>query len=113
MLLCRVGPQQLAFEASGVQAIGTWEQGDGPVAQARVLFGLPPSAGKTLAGDGEVLVVDGVEVLSERLPRLPVPPAIAGAVGGALVGFIQGPNGLWPLFALAELARFLARGARA
>ncbi|MBX7101082.1 MAG: protein CrdC [Myxococcaceae bacterium] len=105
VLLCRVGAEQLAFDANQVGHIGAWEPGGQPTAHARSLFLMPSAAGKQLTSEAESLVVDSLEVHAEPLPRLPVPLALASVTGGALLGFVQVAGVLWPLYGLAALAR--------
>ncbi|MBX7102279.1 MAG: hypothetical protein K1X89_31475, partial [Myxococcaceae bacterium] len=109
VLLCKVGVEQLAFDAHQVGHIGSWEPGGAPTAHARSLFLMPAAAGKQLASESESLVVDSLEVHAEPLPRLPVPLALASVTGGALLGFVQVAGALWPLYGLDALARHVRR----
>jgi len=111
LVLCRVGENHIAFPAAAVGSIDQWEPGGVPAPQSRVAFGLPVVAGKLLVRGGFSLVVDGLEIVTDRAKLLPVPAMLLGAVGGALRGFVQPAGSLVPLLGLAEFSAFVTRGA--
>jgi hypothetical protein len=108
LVVCRVGDHRLAFPAAAVGNISAWSEEDLPAPMARAVFRLPTTAGKMLVYGGFSLVVDGLEVVAERVPLLPVPTMLLGTVGGALRGFVSISAALVPLLGLAEFSRFVA-----
>lgn len=109
LVLCRVGDFRVAFPAAAVGNIAAWDEGDVPQPMARRAFALPNAPGKLLVHGGFSIVVDGLEVVSEPAPLMPVPALLFGAVGGALRGFVSISNALVPLLGLAEFADFVNR----
>jgi hypothetical protein len=117
LVVCRVGDHRVAFPAVSVGTIATWEVGDAPAPMARDAFALPNAPGKMLVHGGFSLVVDALEINTDRTTLMPVPALMRGAVGGALRGFVSVSNALMPLLGLAEFATFVtalpARGGAA
>ena len=111
LVVCRVGDHQIAFPAAAVGSIDQWEPGGVPAPQSRAAFGLPVVAGKILVRGGFSLVVDGLEIVTDRAKLFPVPSMLLGAVGGALRGFVQPSGALVPLLGLAEFSAFVTKGA--
>ena len=69
---------------------------------------IAPADARLLRHHALGLVVDSVEVHSERLSLLPVPTVLAAdskrAWAGALAGFVEAGGLLWPVVSLARLA---------
>jgi hypothetical protein len=107
LVVCRVGDHRLAFPATAVGTIATWDVGDAPAPMARQAFSLPQAPGKMLVHGGFSLVVDALEIVTDRTALMPVPALMLGAVGGALRGFVSVSNALMPLLGLAEFATFI------
>lgn len=115
LVLCHAGGQRLAIPASEVDAFelasaGTryagaaFRSADGSAggieAEARA-----PDDAKALRHGELTLAVDRVEVFSQPVPRLPVPIALSGAWGGALLCFVECAGELWPVVSLERLAQ--------
>lgn len=102
LVLCRVGADRLAVRAHEVTAFEL----PGPHARyAGAGFtpgAIAPADGKLLRHHDTGLVVDSVEVHSERLELLAV-PLVLQARGGALSGFVEAGGLLWPVLSLARL----------
>jgi hypothetical protein len=113
LVVCRVGDYRLAFPAAAVGNITQWSVGDVPAPMARAAYALPAAPGKMLVHGGFSVVVDTLEIVSERVRMMPVPSLLLGEVGGALRGFVNNQDALLPLFGLAEFSRFLAQLERA
>jgi hypothetical protein len=107
LVVCRVGDHRVAFPATAVGSIATWETGDRPAPMARKAFALPLAPGKLLVHGGDSLVVDALEIIADPVALLPVPALLLGAVGGALRGFVSVSNALLPLLGLAEFSAFV------
>jgi hypothetical protein len=108
-VLCQVGPEQIAFPAAAVGRVDAWAPGGVAAPLARSAYRLEPAAGKLLLKGGFTLVVDGLEVIANRLPLSPVPAMLIGAVGGALRGFVRMDKLLIPLLGFAEFSDFVSR----
>jgi hypothetical protein len=111
LVLCRVGADRLAVRAHEITA---FEVSDPTAPYAGAGFepgSLAPADGKLLRHHQTALVVDSVEVHSERLPLLSVPPVLREAWGGALSGFVETGGLLWPVLSLERFARNPAAGA--
>ena len=104
LVLCRVGADRLAVRASEVTAFELPTPGARYAGTGFAPGALAPLEGKQLRHHGAALVVDSVEVHSERLPLLPVPTLLTAAWGGALAGFVETGGLLWPLLSLERLA---------
>ena len=109
MVVCRVGDHRLAFPAAAVGNIAAWSVGDVPAPMARKAYQLPSAAGKMLVHGGFSVVVDTLEIVTDRVRMLPVPSLLIGEAGGALRGFVTNGDALMPLFGLAEFSRFVAQ----
>lgn len=105
LVLCRVGADRLAVRACEVTAFEV-PHGSAPYAGADFTPGaMAPADGKLLRHHHTSMVVDSVEVHSERLPLLAVPTVLRQAVwGGALSGFVQAGGLLWPVLSLERRA---------
>jgi hypothetical protein len=108
LVVCRVADHRVAFPAAAVGSIAQWNEGDLPAPFARAAFQLPPLPGKLLSHGGFSLVVDGLEILADRVKLFPVPSLLKGAVGGALRGFVKPQDALMPLLGLAEFSNFVS-----
>lgn len=104
LVLCRVGADRLAVRAHDVTAFEI----PGPHARyAGTGFSpgaVAPADARLLRHHDTGLVVDSVEVHSERLPLLAVPAVLRGR-GGALSGFVEAGGLLWPVLSLAPVQR--------
>lgn len=109
LVLCRVGDHRLAFPASSVVQISDWVLGGIPTPHARAAFALPAVDGRCVEDGRGGLVVDSLEISTDRVSLLPVPAMLLGAVGGSLRGFIVLSGELCPVLALTEFTQFLAR----
>ena len=107
LVLCTAGEHRLAFHARDVTGIDIWASAVDGVPYARSAWQLPPAAGKLLVQDDAALVVDTLEISSDPLPSLGVPPVFQLSAGGALSGFVLARGQLWPLLRLLPFARFL------
>jgi hypothetical protein len=108
LVLCRVGTHRLAFPAQQVASIELWTHGGRAAPHARRAFALPEQEGRLLIDDqGAGVVVDTLEIWSERALLVPTPPMLQKGAGGALRGFLPTPEGLWPVLWLSEFSRYL------
>lgn len=98
LVLCRVGPDRLALRARDVTAFEV-PQGSAPYAGTDFTPGAQaPSDARLLRYHDTSMVVDSVEVHSERLTLLAVPTVLRQAAwGGALCGFVEAGGLLWPV----------------
>lgn len=109
LVLCRVGADRFAVQAGEITAFDV-PHPSAPYAGAGFTPGsVAPADGKLLRHHQAELVVDSVEVHSERLPLLAVPAVLAAprpgqTWGGALAGFVEAGGLLWPVFSLARYA---------
>ena len=101
LVLCRVGVDRLAVRAREVTAFEV-PRGNAPYAGADFTPGATaPADGKLLRHHDSSLVVDSVEVHSERLPLLAVPAVLRDSTWGrALCGFVEAGGLLWPVLSL-------------
>lgn len=104
LVLCRVGEDRLAVRAREISSFdvpheGALYAGEGFSRGARA-----PAEARLLRHHDTALVVDTVEVHSERLPLLAVPAVLARAWGGALSGFVETGGLLWPVLSLERFA---------
>ena len=107
-VLCRAGPYRLAFFAHQVVSVEAWTAGGVDATHARAGFALDRANGRLLrAPEGDGVVVDALEVLSEPPLLLAAPALMRAQVGGAVGGFLAMQDGLWPVLHLREFARFL------
>ncbi|MCU0695284.1 MAG: hypothetical protein MUC96_02010 [Myxococcaceae bacterium] len=107
VVLCRVGGARFAAPCDEVDAIADAE---GELVDPSVAFGevLAP-VGRALQAAGQLLRVDSVDVVaSPGLSVLPTPLALAGLVGGALLGFVELSGQLWPLVSVRGLLEWLS-----
>lgn len=104
LVLCRVGADRLAVRASEVTAFELPTPGARYAGTGFTPGVLAPLESKQLRHHGAALVVDSVEVHSERLSLLPVPAVLTAVWGGALAGFVEAGGLLWPLLSLERLA---------
>lgn len=104
LVLCRVGADRLAVRAREITAFEV-PQPDAPYAGEGFTPGAiaPPDA-RLLRHHGTSMVVDSVEVHSERLPLLAVPVVLRAAWGGALSGFVEAGGLLWPVLSFERPA---------
>lgn len=104
LVLCRVGADRLAVRAHEVTAFEV----PGPHARYAGAGFTPgavaPADARLLRHHDTGLVVDSVEVHSERLQLLEVPVVLRAAWGGALSGFVEAGGLLWPVLCLERLA---------
>jgi hypothetical protein len=107
LVLCTAGEHRLAFSAHEISGIQIWPEPAVGMPYARSAWQLPPAAGKLLVQDDAALVVDTLEISSDPVSTLAVPPALRAAAGGALSAFIVFRGQLWPLLGLGAFARFL------
>jgi hypothetical protein len=107
VVLCRVGGARLAVPCDEVDAIA---DADAEAIDAGRAFGEglgPP--GRAVQSAGQLLKVDSVDVVATPgVSVLPVPRALSGVVGGALVGFVELSGQLWPLVSPRGLLAWLA-----
>ena len=108
LVVARVGDFSLAFPAANVLKISDWAVGDSAVPHARAAFGLEAINGRLVEEAGGGLVVDSLEIATERVRLLPVPPMLLRELGGALQGFIELAGSLCPVLSVAEFARYLS-----
>lgn len=105
LVLCRVGEDRLAVRAREISSFdvpheGARYAGEGFSPQARA-----PAEARLLRHHDTALVVDTVEVHSERLTLLAVPAVLVRAWGGALCGFVEAGGLLWPVISLERFAQ--------
>ena len=115
LVLCRVGADRLAIRAHEITAFEI-ARGEGHYAGAGFSAGaLAPADAKLLRHHDTGLVVDSVEVHSERLQLLAVPTVLRvdarKAWGAALAGFVEAGGLLWPVLSLARLGAVVAEAA--
>lgn len=104
LVLCRVGADRLAVRAHEVTA---FDVADPHARYAGAGFdpaALAPLDARLLRHHHTALAVDSVEVHSERLKLLSVPPVLRAAWGGALFGFVEAGGLLWPVVSLERFA---------
>ena len=107
-VLCKAGPHRVAFFAQHVVSVEAWAEGGVEAAHAREAFVLMRAQGRLLrAREGDGIVVDTVEVLSDFPRLLSAPALVRGQVGGAVGGFLVTSEGLWPVLNLHDFAQFL------
>lgn len=109
LVVCRVGPERIAFAAASITQIADWAIGDVPSPHARTAFALPIANGRRIEDQKHTLVVDSLEIASDPVPLLPVPTMLLGAVGGALRGFAVVGAELFPVLGVGEFAAWLTR----
>lgn len=110
VVLCRVGADRLAVLAGDVVGV---ELPQGPAPYAGRLFddgARTPDDARLLRHETAALVVDALEIHAERLRLIPVPVVLTQVVGGALRGFVQVADALWPVVSLPALAAHLRAG---
>lgn len=108
VVLCRVGANRLAVLAGDVAAV---ELPGGTAPYAGLLFdeaASTPDDARLLRHETSALVVDALEIHAERVPLFPVPIVLARLLGGALRGFVQIADALWPVVSLPALVAHLA-----
>lgn len=105
LVLCRVGADRLAVRAREVTAFDV-PGGGAPYAGADFTpSAQAPADGKLLRHHDTAMVVDSVEVHSERLPLLAVPTVLRDAAwGGTLCGFVEAGGLLWPVLSFERRA---------
>lgn len=103
LVLCRVGTDRLAVRASDVTGFEFPTPGARYAGTGFTPGAVAPLEGKQLRHHGAALVVDSVEVHSDRLPLLAVPTVLTAAWGGALAGFVEAGGLLWPVLSLERL----------
>ena len=109
LVLCRVGEHRFAFPAASVVQISDWSLGGAPIPHARAAFALAPTSGRCVEDGRGGLIVDSLEIASDRIAMMPVPAMLLGAVGGSLRGFIVFGGELCPVLAVTEFAQYLVR----
>ena len=109
-LLCRAGEDRVAFAAHEVDTIESPTTFGGRAGWAcRTCPEAPHASGRILvAGTGEAVGVDALEIDAEPLVLLPTPGLLSRVAGGSLRGFIQVRGALWPVMSLVHFGRFLA-----
>lgn len=109
MLLCQAGANRVAFAAHEVATIESPSTYSGRAGSACQAFGSTLASGRILvAATGEAVGVDTLEIDSEPIPLLPVPPLLRRVAGGSLRGFVQVHGALWPMMSVAGFGRFLS-----
>jgi len=109
LVLCRVGDERVAVPAAQVQSIGDARP---TLPYAGLGFGggrSAPEGARALMHATGAVVVDAIEVASDPFPLLPVPPMVRPLFGGALEGFVQAGDTLWPVLTLARFTDALGR----
>lgn len=103
VVLCTAAGHRLAVLARDVTGVEA-PDADAPWAGRGFEGGTPrPEGGRLLRHQALGLVVDSVEVHTEALPLLAVPPLFATALPG-VVGFVEAGGHLWPVVSLPVLA---------
>lgn len=110
-MLCKAGDHRVAFTARALEAIELWPTAEPGPCYARAAFDLPPAPGRILKGELYAVVVDSLEILTERAVVLPRPPLLEHVTGGAVQGFVVTGDALWPLLELGGFAEHLAGAA--
>ena len=105
LVLCRVGTDRLAVRAAEVSAFDVPHEGARYAGEGFTPGARAPAEAKLLRHHDTSLVVDAVEVHSERLPLLAVPAVLTRAWGGALAGFVEAGGLLWPVLSLERFAQ--------
>lgn len=105
LVLCRVGADRLAVRAHEVTAFEVPHERALYAGEGFTPGALAPADGKLLRHHHTGLVVDSVEVHSERLPLLAVPAVLGSAWGGALAGFVEAGGLLWPVLSLERFSQ--------
>ena len=107
LVLCTAGDHRLAFSAHEISGIDIWAEATVGMPYARTAWQLPPAPGRLLVQEDSAVVVDTLEISSESVSVLEVPPVLQNAAGGALLSFFVFKGQLWPLLGLTRFARFL------
>lgn len=107
VVLCRVGANRLAVLAGEVAAVEL--PGDAAPYAGRLFDAAArtPADARLLRHETSALVVDALEIHAERVALFPVPGVLARGVGGALRGFVQVADALWPVVSLPALVAHL------
>lgn len=107
LVLCRVGEHRVAVLPDDVSAI---EEAHGQAPYAGRSFskkGRAPAGARLLRDERGGVLVDALEVCSERLTLFAVPAALSPIMGGALAGFAEAAGALWPVVSFRPFARYL------
>ena len=104
LVLCRVGEDRLAVRAREISSFDVPHEGAPYAGEGFSPGARAPADAKLLRHHDTALVVDAVEVHSERLPLLAVPAVLSRAWGGALAGFVEAGGLLWPVLSLERFA---------
>ena len=115
LVLCRVGADRLAIRAHEITAFELAHGGSRYAGEGFSAGAIAPADAKLLRHHDMGLVVDSVEVHSERLQLLAVPTVLRvdarKAWGAALAGFVEAGGLLWPVLSLARLGAVVAEAA--
>lgn len=102
VVLCMAAGHRLAVLAREVTSVEA-PDAEAPWAGRGFDPGAPrPDGGRLLRHQAFALVVDSLEVHTEALPLLPVPPLLAPSPLG-LLGFVETAGHLWPVVSLPAL----------
>ena len=109
LVLCRVGGERVAVPAGDVVSI---DEARPTLVYAGLSFGQgrrAPEGARALVHETGAVVVDSVEVAADRYPLLPAPALTRALCGGALAGFVEAADALWPVLSLPRFTEALGR----